>query len=81
MDRFALVEVPEQLVATVRRVVPMEELPGFFAEAFHAVAAAVEKGGGTIVGPPFGLYHGMPTETVDVTAGFPIVGGPVTVTR
>lgn len=74
MDRFELVDVPEQLVATMRRVLPTAELPGFFAEAFHAVATAVEEGGGRIAGPPFGLYHGMPTETVDVTAGFPIEG-------
>jgi len=77
MDRFELADVPEQRVATVRRAVPMAELPRFFAEAFHAVAAvaaAVEAGGGTIAGPPFGLYHDMPTETVDVTAGFPVEG-------
>jgi effector-binding domain-containing protein len=74
MERFEVVDVPEQRVATVRRVVPMAELPGFFGEAFHAVAAAVEAGGGAIAGPPFGAYYSMPTETVDVAAGFPVAG-------
>lgn len=74
MERFEVVDVPEQSVATVRRVVPMAELPGFFGDAFHAVAAAVEAGGGAIAGPPFGAYHSMPTETVDVAAGFPVAG-------
>jgi effector-binding domain-containing protein len=74
MNRFELIDVPEQRVATVRRVVPVAELPGFFAEAFHAVATAVRTGGGTITGPPFGQYHGMPTDTVDVSAGFPVEG-------
>lgn len=74
MERFEVVDVPEQRVATVRRVVPMAGLPGFFGDAFHAVAAAVEAGGGAIAGPPFGMYHGMPAETVDVAAGFPVTG-------
>jgi hypothetical protein len=29
-------------------------------------------------GPPFALYRGMPTEIVDVEAGFPV---PATVAR
>ena len=74
MERFEVVDVPEQRVATVRRVVPMAGLPGFFGDAFRAVAAAVEAGGGAIAGPPFGTYHGMPAETVDVAAGFPVTG-------
>lgn len=41
MDRFELVDVPGRRIAAVRRIVPMAEPPGFFAEAFHAVAAAV----------------------------------------
>ena len=74
MREFELVDVPEQRVATVRRAVPMAELAGFFADAFRAVAAALERSGGAIVGPPFGLCHGMPTETVDVAPAFPAAG-------
>ncbi len=69
-----LTEVPSEIVAMVRRVVPMDGLPSFFGEAFEMVAAAVPEAGGVISGPPFGWYHGMPTETVDVAAGFPVSG-------
>lgn len=74
MEGFEVLEVPEQQVASIRRTVPTAELPGFFAEAFHAVVAAVEAGGGAVAGPPFGRYRSMPTETVDVEAGFPVEG-------
>lgn len=74
MAEFELLEVPESHVASVRRIVPMSELPGFFGEAFRAVAAAVQGGGGAVAGPPFGRYHGMPGDTVDVEAGFPVEG-------
>ncbi|MET3368384.1 UNVERIFIED_CONTAM: hypothetical protein ABIE34_001624 [Jeotgalibacillus campisalis] len=26
----------------------------------------------SLMGPPFAMYHGMPTDTVDVEAGFPV---------
>ena len=55
MSRFDVVEIPPQLVAVVRRKVPMNDLTGFFGEAF-------------------GWYHGMPTDTVDVAAGFAVSG-------
>ena len=74
MERFDVVEMPAQTVATVRRVVAMDELSSFFGSAFRAVAAAIEAGGGVIAGPPFGCYHGPPGETVDVAAGFPVEG-------
>lgn len=69
-----LIEVPSEAVAMVRRLVPMEHLTTFFGEAFGRVAGAVTAGGSAISGPPFGWYHGMPGETVDVAAGFPVSG-------
>ncbi|HQR28351.1 MAG TPA: GyrI-like domain-containing protein [Nocardioides sp.] len=74
MADFELVEVPTQTVAVLRRVVPMSELTGFFGEAFGVVAGALAAAGGQIAGPPFGWYHGMPTDTVDVSVGFPVAG-------
>lgn len=74
MSRFDVVEIPPQLVAVVRRKVPMNDLTGFFGEAFGTVAAAVVGAGGAIAGMPFGWYHGMPTDTVDVAAGFAVSG-------
>ena len=35
---------------------------------------AVPEAGGQVSGPPFGWYHGVPTDVVDVSAGFPVAG-------
>lgn len=67
-----LVQRPEQPTAVVREKVPMNELPEFFGRAFGAVMAAVQNQGVQLTGPPFGRYLSMPTETVDVEAGFPV---------
>ena len=74
MVDIQLTEMPSETVALVRRVVPMEGLTTFFGEALERVAGAVPEAGGAIAGPAFGWYHGMPGETVDVAAGFPVSG-------
>lgn len=74
MTDFALVDVPTTWVATIRRVVPVADLATFFQSAFGHVAGALPDAGGVVAGPPFGWYHGMPGATVDVSAGFPVVG-------
>src|SRR6478736_4678361 len=68
------IHITEQAVAVVRERVPMDALTGFFGRAFGAVMAAVQMQGASPAGPPFALYHGIPGETVDVEAGFPIAG-------
>src|SRR6478609_4090792 len=68
------IHVTEQAVAVVRERVPMDALTSFFGRAFGAVMAAVQMQGASPAGPPFALYHGMPGETVDVEAGFPVAG-------
>jgi effector-binding domain-containing protein len=68
------IHITAQPVAVVRERVPMNELTGFFGRAFGAVMAAVQMQGASPAGPPFALYHGMPDETVDVEAGFPVAG-------
>ena len=62
-------------VALVREIVRMDALPPFFGRAFGAVARAAGLQGVPLAGPPTAVYFGMPTETVDVGAGFPTVGG------
>lgn len=62
----------EQPTAMVREKVPMAELSDFFGRAFSSVMAAVQERGLQPAGPPFGMYHGMPTDVVDVEAGFPL---------
>ena len=74
MVDIELTEVAAETVAMVRRVVPMGDLTTFLGEAFERVARMVPEAGGAIAGPPFGWYHGMPGETVDVAAGFPVAG-------
>ena len=73
IDAFPqLTKTPEQYTAVVRERVAMTDLSDFFARAFGAVMAAAQAQHTTPTGPPFALYHGMPTDTVDVEAGFPV---------
>lgn len=74
MPDFEIVEVPTDTVASLRRVVPVAEIKDFFDSAYRQVAEAVTAAGGEVSMPPFGWYHGMPTDTIDVTAGFPVRG-------
>lgn len=67
-----LVTREPQACAVVRETVPMSELQGFFARAFGETMAVANRQGKQVVGPPFGLYFGMPTDTIDVAAGFPV---------
>lgn len=77
MTEIRLRDHTEQHTAVLREQIPMSGLPEFFQRAFGAVMAAVEAQGTSVSGPPFGMYHGMPAETVDVEAGFP-VAAPIT---
>ncbi|MFP5368097.1 MAG: hypothetical protein ACLGIS_14875, partial [Actinomycetes bacterium] len=63
------VHLTEQPVAVVRERVPMASLTDFFGRAFSTVMAAAQKQGASPAGPPFALYRGMPSESVDVEAG------------
>lgn len=69
-----LVTLEPMTVAVIREIVPMNALPDFFGRAFHAAAAASAEQGVAIAGPPLGAYYSMPTDTVDVAAGFPTDG-------
>src|SRR5665647_1449967 len=74
MPEMHVADMPAQLVAVVRRTVPMAELPGFYSDALGAVAGAVERAGGSLEGSAFGWYHGKPGDSVDVAGGFPVSG-------
>lgn len=65
---------PTRTVAVVRRPVRTDELAAFYDTAYGEVARTVGEAGARIVGPAIGWYHGMPTDTVDVAAGFPVEG-------
>ncbi|WP_455834277.1 GyrI-like domain-containing protein [Pseudarthrobacter siccitolerans] len=68
------VHLTRQPVAVVRERVRMDSLTDFFGRAFGKVTAAAQLQGAGLAGPPFALYRGTPTDTVDVEAGFPISG-------
>jgi effector-binding domain-containing protein len=72
MTEIRLVDLTEQHTAVVHERVPMAELTDFFARAFEATMRAIRAQRDAPVGPPFGAYHGMTGETVDVEAGFPV---------
>lgn len=67
-----VVDLEPQEAVAVRGEVAMADLTGFFAQAFGQAAAAAASAGAEIIGPPFGLYPEVPTDTVVVEAGFPV---------
>ena len=71
MTQIQLVDLESQSTAVVREQVPVNRLTEFFDHAFSSVMAVTGRQGVVVTGPPFALYHGIPTETVDVEAGFP----------
>ncbi len=75
MSSFEIIEIPTTVVAVVRRKVPLADISDFFGSAFEQVARGVAAASGEIVGPPFGWYHGLASDPVDVSAGFPVAGG------
>lgn len=72
MSHLELVEIEPQPAAAMRGDVALADMPEFFGRAYHAVMKAVTAAGVSVVGPPFGFYPSMPTETVAIEAGFPI---------
>ncbi|HJV98314.1 MAG TPA: GyrI-like domain-containing protein [Arthrobacter sp.] len=70
-----IIHTAEQPTAVVHEHVPMAALTEFFGRAFGAVMAAAQAQNVQLAGPPFALYRGMPAETVDVEAGFPVNAG------
>jgi effector-binding domain-containing protein len=73
----SLVTLEPTTVALVRERVPMSRLTAFFDRVFSTVMGAVSGQGVTVTGPPFARYYGVPSETVDVAAGFP-TSAPIT---
>ena len=67
----AVVTLEPATTAVIRHVVPMDRLPEVFDRSFGALAAAVSAQGAGVAGPAFALYHGLPTDTVDLEVGFP----------
>lgn len=73
------IELEPRTVLGVHEVIPMSGMTDYFGRAFTTSFAELGKQGASASGPPLAVYHGKPTDTVDVTAGFP-VAQPVTST-
>lgn len=69
MPEPEIVLVEETPTAVIRGTVPVAELPGFFDRSFSTLFATVQEQGVTSAGAAFGLYRGLPTDTVDVEVG------------
>lgn len=66
-----VVTLAPMTVALLRETVPMNALTEYYDRAFRTVGAVIGAQQIPITGPPVGVYYGMPTDTVDVAAGFP----------
>lgn len=71
---ITLNDEPTRLTAVVRSTVRTDEMAAFYDSAYERVVTAIAGAGGQIAGPAIGWYHGMPSDTVDVAAGFPVAG-------
>lgn len=65
-------EIEATTVAALRETIAMADLPLFFDRAYRTVFEALTRQGAATIGPALGIYFGMPSESVDVAAGFPI---------
>lgn len=70
-DEISTVELPEQHVVVVRGRTAHDGIPDFLGPAFSAAAAAAEKAGVPVAGPPFARYRDEDGEWA-VEAGFPV---------
>lgn len=61
---------PTTFVAVVRERVAMDALAEFYDRAYGLVARETAAAGLSITGPAFGWYRDMPTDSVDLAAGF-----------
>jgi effector-binding domain-containing protein len=67
-----VVELEPVTVAALRETVPMTGLQAYYDRAFHTIMGVIQGQGVTPTGPPVGIYYSMPTDTVDMAAGFPV---------
>lgn len=73
MSEVHLTDVLEQPVAGVRSRVRTDELTSTFSTMFDRVFTVLTEAGTQVAGAPYARYRGMPTDTVDVEIGFPVV--------
>jgi effector-binding domain-containing protein len=68
----SVVHLDEQPTAVVAAVIPVADVAAFFDRVFTVLPAALADQGVTPIGAAFARYRSMPSETLDVEAGFPV---------
>ena len=71
------IELEPRTLVGVHETHRWDELTEFMGRAFGTAATEIGKQGAHPAGPPIAIYHGAPSDVVDVTAGFPVTQ-PVT---
>ena len=66
-----LVTVEPRTTAVVQGTIAAEEVTDFFDRSFSVLGEAIAAQGVAPTGPAFGLYRGIPDETMDLEVGFP----------
>jgi effector-binding domain-containing protein len=74
MSEYNVVDYEARPTAVLRGRVKLADLATFFAHSLPLVLDAIETQGAVPGGEPFAYYRGMPNGSVDVEAGFPVVG-------
>jgi len=74
MSEYSIVDYESRPTAIVRGRVKLDDLPTFFARSLPLVLEAIEAQGAIPGGEPFAYYRAVPNGSVDVEAGFPVVG-------
>src|SRR5579871_2111548 len=74
MSEYSVVDYESRPTAVLRGHVKSSDLPTFFARSLPLVLEAIETQGAVPGGEPFAYYRGMPNGSVEVEAGFPVVG-------
>lgn len=71
-----IVDFPGQPVLEVRSIVAMSELPAFYQDAYATLGEFVQQHGIAVIAPPLGITRGMPSDTIDIAAAFPVAELP-----
>ncbi|MGE5225089.1 MAG: GyrI-like domain-containing protein [Omnitrophica WOR_2 bacterium] len=67
-----IIERPVQPALSVRRTVPVQELPQAFGQAFGQIAQYLQECGEAPAGPPFTAYFNMDMQALEIEIGMPV---------
>ncbi|WP_125099215.1 GyrI-like domain-containing protein [Leucobacter chromiireducens] len=71
-DSPTLTQRAEQHLAVVRDTVQLDAIPALYDRAFPLIFAALEAAGTAPSGAPYGVVHGAPGDTLDLSVAVPV---------